>query len=323
MGVAQREPTDVREPAARSQVERSVLVVNSKSRTGREAYAQARAKLSELGVALEAEWNITRAKHLREVIRESLLAGARRIIVGGGDGTVSCAADILSHTNAVLGVIPLGTGNDFARGLGIPLDVAGACEVIARGRLARVDMGSVNGRSFLNAASIGLTTAVARRASPTMKKRMGKLAYAVLATTEAMDIAPFRVRMRTPERTLSVDALQVVIGNGRYHGGGRSIAPAAAVNDGHLDAYVIVANGPKEGARWKNLKTLAGIARRLRKGEHVDHDNVIHLRSTQLYLSADPPQQLNVDGELFDDTPARFEVRPGALRVLVPAGGGL
>lgn len=299
----------------------ALLVVNTRSRSGREAFDYARRTLAERGVPLLQCHALSRAERLAGVLDEALAKGARRVLVGGGDGTVSLAASRLLGRDVTLGVVPLGTGNDFARSLGIPGSVEAAVDVIARGFTARVDVGLVNGRPFLNAASVGLTTAIARRLTKRLKQRAGKLAYPVAAAAELWELQPFRVRMKADNEAVELMALQLVVGNGRYHGAGNVVAPDATLDDRRLHVYAIQAPSADSGhegsglGHLQDISTLARLALKLRRGEHVEHPHVTCLRTSRLFVETEPVQEVNADGELAGHTPILFEVVPAALRV--------
>lgn len=251
----------------------------------------------------------------------SVAAGARLIIVGGGDGTLSSAANALAFRGVALGVLPLGTANDFARGLGVPRALEAAADVIATGAPKAVDLGLAGDRFFLNAASVGLTSAIAARMDPELKKQMGKLAYPVTAVSEAWNQEPFRAVLRAGARKLDVRALQVVVANGRFHGGGRVTHPAMMLDDARLGVYAIAAGEPgQDGAPTplERVWTLARVGMLLRRGRHLAHPAVEHFRTSGLTLQTDPPLPVNLDGELWGTTPVTFGIAPGALRVLVP-----
>lgn len=301
------------------------MIVNSKCRMGPEAFPATVAALEARGIPLAACHRLSRQKRMHRVLREALDGGVRRILIGGGDGTLNNVVQHLLGRNVTLGVLPLGTGNDFARSLGIPPSLEAACDIIAAGYSARVDVGLANGRPFLNAASLGLASAIARRLTPRLKRRVGKLAYPVAAFAELWEHQPFHVRMVTDQGELEMDALQLVVGNGRYHGAGNVVTPDATLDDHRLDAYTIAAPSAESGregtglGHMQDLSTLARIALSIRRGEHVAHPAVTPVRSSQLYVDAQPSQDVNADGELIGRTPVRFELAPAALRVYAPA----
>jgi diacylglycerol kinase (ATP) len=319
--------------------EPTALIVNPAARSGEEAFRTARARLAELGVPLVLAEVTQEPSELKERIRRSLALGARTVVVGGGDGSLSAAAGLLLEAGAAMAVLPLGTGNDFARSLGLPLDLEGACAVAAGGQRRQVDVGAVNGRPFLNAASVGVSTAVTERLTDELKRRLGRGAFAVAAAREALLHQPFEAELRTEEGAKTLWVHQVVVGNGRYHGGGRLVAPQATLEDRRLNVYAIgarraelpaespadpSAEPPAESAgsadRVRDWWTLLRVGMALRRGRHLHHPQVTHLRVRWLELSCAPEQALDVDGELAGQTPARFEVWPAALQVLAPAG---
>ncbi|HEX8822240.1 MAG TPA: YegS/Rv2252/BmrU family lipid kinase, partial [Archangium sp.] len=212
----------------------ALVVVNSKCRMGREALPATIAALEARGITLVGSHRLSKPKSMDRVLQQALQAGVKRILIGGGDGTLNAAMRHLLGRDVTLGVLPLGTGNDFARSLGIPPTLEEACDIIAAGYTARVDVGLANGRPFLNAASLGLATAIAKRLTPQLKRRVGKLAYPVAAFAELWEHQPFHLRVKTDRGELEVDALQFVVGNVRYHGAGNMVTPDATLDDHRL-----------------------------------------------------------------------------------------
>lgn len=293
----------------------AALLVNVQARRGEASLVGAMRALAERGIPVALSRELGEPERIPALVEEAIAAGATRLVVGGGDGTLSAVADA-ARGRIVLGVLPLG-----ARSLGIPADVDGACGVIATGRVARLDAGRIDGRLFLNAASLGVSAAVTHRLNPAAKRRLGRLAFPLAAAAGWWGHRSFRVRLAADARTLDLAVLQVVIGNGRFHGGGRLVAPEATLADARLDVYAILAAGPAgAAARARDLLALARVGAKTASGAHVDDRAVIHERTARLALTAHPPQDIDVDGELRARTPATFAVEPGALRVLVPAG---
>lgn len=308
--------------------EPTALLVNTASRTGEEKYVEVHAYLTNLGVPLVHSQAVNDPDTLTQVIRAAVEGGARRVIVGGGDGTLSAAASVLAGQDVRMGVLPLGTCNDFARSLHIPEALDAACRIVAGNEVRSIDVGRANDRMFLNAASIGLSSAVTRRITDDLKRKFGRGAFAFAAASEVWRHRPFKVSLDVDGRELHLDAQQVVIGNGRYHGGGHLVAPDATHEDRHLDIYVIRSSqiaqpdadedDPHPG-RLQDIWNLLRIAVLLRKGRHLNHPAVTYVRARRVRVEADPPQEVDVDGELAGHSPVSFEVTPAALQVLVPA----
>lgn len=292
---------------------RAALIVNTGSRRGAHAYAQARDRLAALGVPLADEFPIGDAARLPETVHAAVADGCDLVVLGGGDGTVSAAVDHLAGTGVVLGVLPLGTANDFARTLEVPSDLDQACSTIATGKVVDVDLGLVEDNYFVNVASVGLSVAVTEALSPRLKARLGPLAYPVATMRAYRGHQPFVATLEFPdgdhERLELDDLVQVAIGNGRHYGGGNVVAPHAGIDDHALDVYAI---------RRGRLRDHVSIARLFRDGSFVEHHNVVHLTTRRLRLHADPDQRVNVDGEVVASTPQEFAVSRNALEVLVP-----
>jgi diacylglycerol kinase (ATP) len=295
--------------------ERAALVVNTGARTGRQAYDEARHRLRDLDVPLSDCFPIDDPARLSEVLQHLVDEGVDLAIVGGGDGTMSTAVDHLAHRGIALGVLPLGTANDFARTLQIPSDVGSACETIATGNVVDIDLGKVGDNHFVNVASLGLSVGVTEALAPRLKRRLGAAAYPIATVTAYRRHAPFTAWLEFPEddhEPVRIDGLlQLAVGNGVYYGGGNVMSPTAGIDDHLLDVYAI----PK--GRFRDH---VSVARLLRDGSFVEHDTVLHLTTRSVTVRAEPEQRVNVDGEVVTTTPETFTVDRNALDVVVPPG---
>jgi len=252
---------------------------------------------------------------LPETVRDVLDDGSeyRLLILGGGDGSVSSVVDFLAHHHVVLGLLPLGTANDFARTLGIPSDIEGACQTIAAGKTVDVDLGLAGDNYFVNVASVGLGVEATRALSPWMKKSVGPLAYPAAAIKAFLSHEPFSARLTFPdgdhEPVEYERLLQVAVGNGRFYGGGMVVAPESGIDDRRLDLYAIELG-------WH--RDLFGVARYLKSGDFIRMDSVRHYRTGRVRLETDPELAVNIDGEVVTRTPQDISVAHNALKVLVP-----
>ena len=294
---------------------RAALIVNTRSRSGEQTFFEALDRLEELGVTLGATYAIRDPVRLPETVREVLHEGSeyRLLILGGGDGSVSSVVDFLAHHDVILGLLPLGTANDFARTLGIPADVEKACEAIAGGKIVDVDLGLAGDNYYVNVASVGLSVGVTQALSPQLKRRIGALAYPTAAIRAFLGHEPFSARLTFPDGDhdpVEYERLvQVAVGNGRFYGGGMVVAPQSGIDDRSLDIYAI------EMGRHRDL---LGVARYLKSGDFIRNDSVGHFRTERVRLETEPELPVNVDGEVVTRTPQSFSVAHNALKVLVP-----
>ena len=292
---------------------RAALVVNTRSRTGERAFFQAIDRLQELGVSLGVTYAIRDPARLTETVREVIDDGHRFLILGGGDGSVSSVVDFLSGRDVVLGLLPLGTANDFARTLEIPDDIESACRAIAGGKIVDVDLGMAGDNFYVNVASVGLSVGTTRALSPWLKKSTGPLAYPLAAMKAFFRHEPFSARLTFPDgdhEPVEYDRLlQVAVGNGRFYGGGMIVGLESGIDDKTLDVYAV------DLGRHRDL---LGAARYLKSGDFIKTDGVHNFRTTRVRLETDPELQINIDGEVVTRTPQDFSVAQNALYVLVP-----
>ena len=289
------------------------LVVNTAARRGAGAYEQAVGELKRLGVPLSTAHAVTSGAELARRLDELIDEGHDLVVVGGGDGSVGCAAARVAGTPTTLGILPLGTANDLARTLDLPADLRSACAVLADGKVVDIDLGRANGEAFVNVASVGLSVGVTRALSPRLKRWLGPLAYPVATLRAYRRHQPFSARLEFPdgdqETVELTDLLQVAVGNGRHFGGGAAVSPTAGIDDHLLDVLAIVRG---------RLHEHVSIARLLRDGRLIEHDRVVHLTTRRLRLVTDPVSEVNHDGEISGSTPTLFEVQRNAVRVVVP-----
>ncbi len=294
-------------------MEGAALIVNARSRTGEQAFERASELLDSLGVEVGASYALHDAARLPETVREAVGEGHAPIILGGGDGSVSSTVDFLAHHDVTLGLLPLGTANDFARTLEIPSGLEAACRTIANGKVVDIDLGLAGDNFYVNVASVGLGVEATRSLSPQLKKSIGPLAYPAAAITAFFKHEPFTARLSFPDGDHEPIGygrlLQVAVGNGRFYGGGMVVAPGSGIDDRSLDIYAI-----KLGRR----RDLLGVARYLKSGDFVKNDSVDHFRTSRVLLETEPEMPVNVDGELVAKTPEEFSVAANALHVIVP-----
>lgn len=243
--------------------------------------------------------------------REAVQAGAEMVVAAGGDGTLNEVLQPLVGTKVILGVLPLGTVNVWARQVAIPTDLPGAVRVLLEGRVRQVDVGQAGQRFFLLMAGIGFDAEVTRHIRPQAKRRLGILAYIVAGVAVALSYVGRRVELNADGVRRGYRALLVVIGNSRRYGGPVNVTTQARLDDGLLDVCVFKGTGPLRAA-WHVFLVLLG--------RHVHDPGVDYFQARRLTVSADSPLPVQVDGDTMGETPMAFQVRPRGLNVLLPTG---
>ena len=238
--------------------------------------------------------------------------GYDHLFVAGGDGTLNEALNGVARVDGGLeaitfGVIPLGTGNDFATALGLPEDVEAAIDLLLESKASRVDVGRLNDHYFVNVSAGGFLAEVSDAVNPRLKTVAGKLAYLIGGAQVLMDYEPVRVRRRRAEGDEEMALYAFAVCNSRLVGGGRLIAPDAVIDDGELDVCLIQA--------MPTLEFLA-LLRRVSEGDHVDDERVAYFRARELELSFDRPIKVNFDGQVLEAERCRYGIMPHAARFL-------
>jgi YegS/Rv2252/BmrU family lipid kinase len=233
-----------------------------------------------------------------------------RVIVGGGDGTLNAAVQVLVEPGLPLGIIPLGTANNLARTLGIPADIEAACAASAGNVRRRIDLGRVNDRYFCTTASLGLSVQITEELSSDAKRKWGAVAYALAAMRAIRRARPIHADIEWEGGIRHSRTVQIVVGNGRYYGAALAVAEDAAIDDARLDLYSL------EVRHWWELLKLAPS---LKRGTHGKRSEVEALRAKSFVIRTRERLPIDLDGELGTETPGHFRVVPRALEVLVPA----
>jgi YegS/Rv2252/BmrU family lipid kinase len=249
-------------------------------------------------------------KRLRATLEAALEAKPDLLIVGGGDGTLSAAVKHVAHRDVALGVLPLGTTNNFARSLGIPLDLQGAIRLFRTGKVADIDLGVAGGREFANLASFGVSVEVAGKVKPWLKRILGRAAYPLTALTILPGHQPFRAFLTVDGRRHELLTHQLNIANGRFHGGWQ-VAKDISIDNGRLVAYQL--------GSGKRLRLLLETLIRATTGRWRSLAGGPFVTGREIHLETDPPMAADVDGEVRLMTPITIRTVPNGLRVMVSA----
>jgi lipid kinase YegS len=234
------------------------------------------------------------------------------LIAAGGDGTLNEVVhglmDLSKGARPALGVVPLGTANDFAAGCGIPRDPEEALALCIEGEAAPIDIGKANEHWFLNAASVGFGAEVTATTPPELKRLLGPAAYAVMGAILAINVHHYHGRLTLPDREITGSGPVAIVGNGRQTGGGVQVAPRARIDDGLLDVLVV---------RRIPAMALLTAARELQELS-PDGEYISYWQTPWAEVYPEEAIPVNLDGEPVQFSSVRYEAVPRAIRLIVP-----
>ena len=267
-----------------------------------------RTRLDALGVRHRTE--LTRSlAHARELTIEALALGEIPVSFSGDGVAGAVAGAARTHPEAVIGVLPGGSGNDFCRHTGIPGDALEACSVIAHGEPRPIDLGEANGVPFLGIASLGFDSE-ANAAANAAPRALGRGIYVYGALSAIARWRPASFEVRADDHVERFEGWSVICANTSVYGAGMFVAPQARVDDGLLDVVLI-----RKTSRARFLASFPKVF----KGEHVREENVTVRRAREVEVTASRPFQVFADGDPIADLPVVVRSLPAAVRVLLPA----
>jgi len=293
---------------AKARSRKAQLILNGKA-AGNDALQNAVAQQRAAGHQIKVR--VTRKKG--DARRFAAEAGeADLLIAAGGDGTLNEVVhglmDLSNGARPALGVVPLGTANDFATGCGIPRKLERALALCLEGQSVPIDIGKANEHWFLNAASVGFGAEVTATTPPELKRLLGHAAYTVMGAILASNVHHYHGRLTLPDREIIGSGPVAIVGNGRQTGGGIQVAPRARIDDGLLDLLVV---------RQIPATALLTAARELQElspdGEYISYWQIP-------WAEVHPEEAIpvNLDGEPVRFSSVRYEAVPKPIRLIVP-----
>lgn len=265
--------------------------------------------LRERGIAADLLVSERRG-HACQLAGEAIAAGAGRIVVCGGDGTLNEILPATAGSPAAVGLLPCGTANDFARALGIPLRTRPALRNLLEGREVRLDLGACGERFFCTVAGCGFDAEVSEAMRDGLRLP-GTAGYLLSALGHLFRFEPAEVSATGDFGRLETEVMLVAAAVTRSYGGGMRIAPDADPGDGRFDVVIV---------RAVARRTVLAMLPSLFRGGHVRHPAVRIARSSFLQIeTAGAPRPLYADGEPLGETPVTLRIAPGSLRAIVPA----
>ena len=295
-------------------MERICLICNPAARSGgaKSVAEQVIERLKSKGVEPAVRWT-EYPGHATELSKQALADGYRLIVAVGGDGTMRETALPLVHTDAVFCLIPCGTGNDFARAIGISTDPIVATDTLLNGIDRKLDAGMANDQVFFNVAGFGFDVDVLDYTEEFKPKcKNGSTAYIRGLLKALFGMKLRRSSIRFADGTLEKNVLLIAAGNGRFFGGGMEVTPNADPADGLLDICII---------HDVDFIGVLSVLPRFMKGKHLGSKYVTYRKERTCDVVCEPESRIEVDGERMPGTPVSFRILDGALSMRVPQIG--
>ncbi|MBV8435394.1 MAG: YegS/Rv2252/BmrU family lipid kinase [Candidatus Eremiobacteraeota bacterium] len=287
----------------------AIVLARSESREGRSAFDAMPRLLRERGVPIVGAELLDSREQLVKAVRRAMKSKIRRIVICGGDGTQTSVVPHFAKRRYTLCVVPAGTGNSFALGLGID-SFESAADAVAFGSERRVDLGVVNGTYFANFLTVGLSAQVANETPRSLKSIVGPAAYAVSAVVPLLLHRPFRADIRWKRHRVRSKTHQIILANGRFYGH-TPLSKDATLSDGRITVFV-----RDRTSTMSVVQTYVALLR----GAQANLSGVdLWSTSKTIRLKTKPKTPVSVDGCEFGNTPIRIRVARRALRVMVPA----
>jgi lipid kinase YegS len=297
-----------RTPQSRETRRKVQVILNGKT-ADNSALTNAVVQQREAGHRIKVR--VTKAKgDAKKFVAES--GGAELLIAAGGDGTLNEVVhglmDLPGNARPALGIVPLGTANDFAAGCGIPNDPHEALALCIQGHASPIDIGKANEHWFLNAASGGFGAQITATTPPELKRLLGSAAYTLMGALLAMNVHHYPGRLVLPDREITGKGPVGIISNGRQAGGGLQVAPRARLDDGLLDVLLV---------RQIPAMALLTAARELQELS-PDGEYISYWQTPWAELHPEEMIPVNLDGEPMQFSRVRYEVVPGAIHLILP-----
>ena len=230
------------------------------------------------------------------------------ILIAGGDGTIDSLVNAMKHRNIniPIGILPVGTANDFGKFINMPSDVQEACKQILDSKPVAVDVGKINDDYFINVASTGLFTDISQKIDANLKNTIGKLAYYLKGLEELPNFRKLKVKLSSKECNYEGEMYLLLVFNGKT-AGNLNLATEAEITDGKLDVIMFKAIQVIE---------LLPLFIKLLKGEHLDSDKVVYFKTDDVYIESPEDIVTDIDGERGPDFPLRIQCIKGGIKLL-------
>jgi len=289
---------------------RFIILINPNAGRGKARWAlrEALEVVRREGIAADVEESRD-SQHLLALARQAAAEKPDAVVALGGDGTQHYVLNGIMGSDVPLGIIPCGSGNDLAKGLGIPVQARAAAEVLCAANTRRVDLGQVGETVFSCIAGAGFDSVVTRYANERVHRLKGSWAYGWSIFRSLENYRPEPLEIVSDVQRFSGDVIFAVVGNNVSYGGGLHLTPRARLDDGLLDVCIVPYIG-----KWELLRWVPSAYR----GQHLRHPRIIYFQTPEVSLSSSSRLELFGDGEFIQELPATIKIVPRALPIIVP-----
>ncbi|HWQ62905.1 MAG TPA: YegS/Rv2252/BmrU family lipid kinase [Methanospirillum sp.] len=285
---------------------KAVLIVNTHSRKGEKLFFRAMDLLNQKGIDVIESYPVRKPERMKQIVQDSINKGHSLIIVGGGDGTLNTIMESFVNRDVVLGILPLGTANNFARSMGIPMTLERAVDIIADGKVVDIDLGMINDQYFINIATIGFSRNVISATPRVFKKYLGVLSYLLYEIKYLLSQQLFVCEISNNEVKKRFQTRQLIIANGSFYGT-RKISPEA-----HIDNNTLLIFAMDSMSRWQGLKFWIGFL----LGRHLSFPESRLFQVESAYIETVPLKYVILGGEKVARTPIQISVDQAAVKIM-------
>lgn len=237
-----------------------------------------------------------------------------RVIVAGGDGTINvCVNSMIDHNiNLPMGILPVGTANDFAYYFGLPTEVNAALDVALGKHFTYADVGTCNGKYFINVTALGNVVDVSQKTDPNLKNALGIFSYYLTSLSQMVNLKPLPVKLITPDETYEENMFFMVVMNGKSAGGLKTLSPDSEINDGKMDVILF---------RETPIMNVLPLIIEFAQGKHLSNKHVVSFQTTQLRVESSVEISTDVDGEKGAKLPLEFGILHKRLMIFTADTG--
>ncbi len=285
---------------------RAVLIVNTHSRKGERLFFRAMDLLNEKGIDVIESYPVRKPERMKQIVQDVISEGHSLIIIGGGDGTLNTVVEYFVHQDVVLGILPLGTANNFARSMGIPMTLEQAVDIITAGKVVDIDLGVINDQYFINIATVGFSRDVISATPRIFKKYLGVFSYLMYETKYLLSQQLFECTITIGEKIQKFRTRQLIIANGSFYGT-RKISPEA-----HIDNNTLLIFAMDSMSRWQGLKFWIGFL----LGRHLMFPESRLYQVESASIETIPRKYVILGGEKVARTPIQVSVEPAAVKIM-------